>query len=178
MRGATDLAGTIDVADPVNGADLIINSAIPSLFLDISVSGAGDLNHDGFADLVVGADSASPRDRLFAGESYVVFGGPAAALERLIAEVEAADLPRRLENRLTGKLENALKVVNNLRIKLAILGLREFRVAVIEARRGKKIRKADAADWIADANAVIDMLRAQRGRAPEQRTLSSMPDAR
>ena len=39
------------------------------------MSGAGDVNGDGFADLIVGAPGADPGGRYAAGESYVVFGG-------------------------------------------------------------------------------------------------------
>jgi hypothetical protein len=39
-----------------------------------SVSGAGDINGDGLADLIVGAIHASPNGGIHAGESYVVFG--------------------------------------------------------------------------------------------------------
>ena len=39
-----------------------------------SVSGAGDVNGDGLADLIVGADGADPGGDVAAGESYVVFG--------------------------------------------------------------------------------------------------------
>ncbi len=38
-----------------------------------SVSGAGDVNGDGFADLIVGARHAAPHG-LFSGSGYVVFG--------------------------------------------------------------------------------------------------------
>jgi hypothetical protein len=39
-----------------------------------SVAGVGDVNGDGFDDLIVGAPSADPGGRLQAGQSYVVFG--------------------------------------------------------------------------------------------------------
>ena len=39
------------------------------------VSGAGDVNGDGFADVIIGARDAAPNNQGSAGESYVVFGG-------------------------------------------------------------------------------------------------------
>ena len=39
-----------------------------------SVSGAGDVNGDGFDDLIIGARAADPNGNTNAGESYVVFG--------------------------------------------------------------------------------------------------------
>jgi len=39
-----------------------------------SVSNAGDVNGDGFADVLIGADGADPSGGSFAGRSYVVFG--------------------------------------------------------------------------------------------------------
>ena len=39
-----------------------------------SVSGAGDVNGDGFDDLIIGAPNADPNGIDLAGESYVVFG--------------------------------------------------------------------------------------------------------
>ena len=43
-----------------------------------SVSSAGDINGDGFDDLIIGADSADPNGTFFAGASYVVFGSSEA----------------------------------------------------------------------------------------------------
>lgn len=45
-----------------------------------SVSGAGDVNGDGLADVMVGAVDADPGDRISAGESYVVFSPALAPL--------------------------------------------------------------------------------------------------
>ncbi|PPS41289.1 S-layer family protein [Chroococcidiopsis sp. TS-821] len=38
------------------------------------VSNAGDVNGDGFADIIIGADGATPNGQFRAGSSYVVFG--------------------------------------------------------------------------------------------------------
>jgi Ca2+-binding RTX toxin-like protein len=39
-----------------------------------AVASAGDINGDGFSDIIVGADRASPNGNFIAGESYIYFG--------------------------------------------------------------------------------------------------------
>jgi hypothetical protein len=39
-----------------------------------SVGSAGDFNKDGYSDIIIGSPNASPFNRAFAGEAYVIFG--------------------------------------------------------------------------------------------------------
>ena len=52
----------------INGIDAYDYSGYP-------VSSAGDVNGDGFDDLIIGGSGASPNGIIYAGESYVLFGG-------------------------------------------------------------------------------------------------------
>ncbi|NJN89474.1 MAG: hypothetical protein HC878_03250 [Leptolyngbyaceae cyanobacterium SL_5_14] len=54
---------------------LVINGEGENDFSGRSVSGAGDVNGDGFTDLIVGSPNASPISNGNAGKSYVIFGG-------------------------------------------------------------------------------------------------------
>ncbi|BBD65689.1 putative outer membrane adhesin [Nostoc commune NIES-4072] len=58
--------------DGSNG--FVINGIDESDFSGWSVSNAGDINGDGFDDLIIGAFGAEPNGKERAGESYVVFG--------------------------------------------------------------------------------------------------------
>jgi Ca2+-binding RTX toxin-like protein len=51
-----------------------INTDTSRPFFGSSVSNAGDVNGDGFDDLIISALYASPNDKYHAGQSYVVFG--------------------------------------------------------------------------------------------------------
>ena len=54
----------------------VLNGVQAGDALGFSGGGAGDLNHDGVPDLVIGAHFASPSsDRSKAGQTYVIFGG-------------------------------------------------------------------------------------------------------
>ena len=61
-----------DVAAGIGG--FVINGIDQSDYSGQSVSGAGDVNGDGLADLIVGAYRADPDGKSYAGETYVVFG--------------------------------------------------------------------------------------------------------
>jgi hypothetical protein len=67
VYGQANWAGTLDLADldGTNGFQLI--GAASCNNIGFSVSSAGDVNKDGFDDLLVGMPTA--------GESHVVFGG-------------------------------------------------------------------------------------------------------
>ena len=60
-----------------NGGDgtkgFVINGIDAGDYSGISVSSAGDINNDGYDDIIIGADGADPNG-ISSGESYVVFG--------------------------------------------------------------------------------------------------------
>ncbi len=56
------------------GDGFVLNGVDASDESGISVSAAGDVNGDGFGDLLVGAPRSAPDGNFAAGESYVVFG--------------------------------------------------------------------------------------------------------
>jgi hypothetical protein len=59
----------------LNGSNgFAINGIAAYDFSGYSVSSAGDVNGDGFDDLIIGARRASPNGIIYAGQSYVVFG--------------------------------------------------------------------------------------------------------
>ena len=59
----------------LNGSDgFRLNGAAAGDYAGYSVSGASDVNGDGFADLLIGAFGADPNGSL-SGAAYVVFGG-------------------------------------------------------------------------------------------------------
>jgi hypothetical protein len=154
--GSGHLPAVLDLA---SDAALVIQGAEAFDRSGLSVSDAGDVNGDGFGDVMTGVRVASPDGRGRAGATFVVFGGPEAAIERLIRDVEAADLPGGIDNSLGTKLDNALGFLARNNTKGAIRSLGAF-INQVEAQRGKKITEADADAWIAAAEAILDMLNA------------------
>jgi hypothetical protein len=81
---ASGFAATLDPST-LNGTNgFRLDGALAGDQAGFSVSAAGDVNGDGYADLIVGASGADPAGKSGAGSSYVVFGkasGFAAALD-------------------------------------------------------------------------------------------------
>lgn len=72
----------INLASPGSGWGFEIDGAAKSDKSGQSVSGAGDVNGDGYADVVIGAANADPNGS-DSGASYVVFGGTSTATRNL-----------------------------------------------------------------------------------------------
>ncbi len=66
--------GSLELSDLDGTNGFVINGIDPGDNSGTSVSNGGDINGDGFDDLIIGARRASGANRN-AGESYVVFGG-------------------------------------------------------------------------------------------------------
>ncbi|HEU4723894.1 MAG TPA: integrin alpha, partial [Candidatus Eisenbacteria bacterium] len=69
------LAAGSSIAAPAPSPFLRLTGAEPGDRFGVSVSAAGDVNGDGFPDVVVGAEW-SDADAVNAGRAYVYFGGP------------------------------------------------------------------------------------------------------
>ncbi|MDJ0648962.1 MAG: calcium-binding protein [Xenococcaceae cyanobacterium MO_188.B19] len=69
------MVASINLADLDGTNGFVINGIDSGDLSGFSVSNAGDVNGDGFDDLIIGAYLADPNGNGNAGESYVVFGG-------------------------------------------------------------------------------------------------------
>jgi hypothetical protein len=81
---AGGFASAIDLS-ALDGTDGFRIAGIdPNDYSGISVASAGDVNGDGFDDVIIGAYGADPGGDLSAGESYVVFGKAAGSFAAAI----------------------------------------------------------------------------------------------
>jgi YDG domain/FG-GAP repeat/RTX calcium-binding nonapeptide repeat (4 copies) len=69
-------AGPIDLATLSLPTGIIFTGEAAGDLSGTSVSNAGDIDGDGYEDLIIGARASDPSGRTDAGKTYVVFGGP------------------------------------------------------------------------------------------------------
>jgi FG-GAP repeat len=83
------LGGPVDLAD-LGARGLTIDGPRNGDWLGASVAAAGDVDGDGFGDVLVGAPKADPGGRLFAGSAWLVHGGPNGGTIDLAASPQLA----------------------------------------------------------------------------------------
>ncbi|MBN2833437.1 MAG: FG-GAP repeat protein, partial [Candidatus Delongbacteria bacterium] len=71
---ASGLTSSLDLSDLDGYNGFIINGIDQDDRSGYSVSSAGDVNGDGYSDIIIGARFADPNGNDLAGESYVIFG--------------------------------------------------------------------------------------------------------
>jgi hypothetical protein len=73
IYGTASLPATIDLGN-LGSAGIKLTGAVAGDNSGWSVSGAGDVNKDGFADFIIGARYAATGGGSYAGESYIIYG--------------------------------------------------------------------------------------------------------
>ncbi|GAB4524754.1 MAG: integrin alpha [Pleurocapsa sp.] len=76
IYGTNDFSATLDLKNLNDNQGFVIAGKQAGGFSGASVSAAGDVNGDGFDDLLIGAPQVEVDGLENAGESYVVFGSP------------------------------------------------------------------------------------------------------
>ena len=126
-----------------------------------SVSGAGDVNADGFADLIVGA-VGDDNNGSASGSARVILGGPSALtlLEQLIQAVVDLNLQQGINNSLDAKLDAVLQALEDLNENndAAVPNVLNAFITQVAAQSGNQIPQAEAAVLIASAQEIIDLL--------------------
>ena len=76
VYGRSNIAASIELSSLGGSSGFIVNGISLGDSLGSGVSGAGDVNNDGFNDILIGALGADPNG-IYSGQSYVIYGGTA-----------------------------------------------------------------------------------------------------
>ena len=87
-------------------AGFVINGQSAGDLSGYSVSSAGDVNGDGFDDLIVGAYRADPSGNASAGKSYVIFGGTEGVTQWIFDSANGDAIGTSAAETLTGTSDN------------------------------------------------------------------------
>ena len=75
---APGTGGVLDLSDLDGTNGFILTGIDRNDYSGFSVSSAGDVNGDGYDDLIIGARGADPNEDNQAGETYIIYGGASA----------------------------------------------------------------------------------------------------
>ena len=89
LFGDPALTGTIRLEDLPGSAGFRIDGAAAGDSAGSSVASAGDVNGDGFLDMIISANGASPSGRTAAGSAFVVYGGASGPVDMDLAGLSA-----------------------------------------------------------------------------------------
>lgn len=81
---AVGAGGFVDLLTLTGTNGFVVNGAVGGDQLGSYVAGAGDINHDGFEDLLISAPYAHPIDPSTYGQVCVIFGGPSVGAGGII----------------------------------------------------------------------------------------------
>ena len=75
---APGIDGVLDLSDLDGTNGFTLTGSVRNNHVGFSVSSAGDVNGDGYDDLIIGADGNDPGGEIRAGEAFIVYGGASA----------------------------------------------------------------------------------------------------
>ncbi len=75
---APGIGGVLELSDLDGTNGFTLTGSVRNNHVGFSVSSAGDVNGDGYDDLIIGADGNDPGGEIRAGEAFIVYGGASA----------------------------------------------------------------------------------------------------
>ena len=154
LFGAASFPAQIDL-DALDGGDgFRLDGAAEEEGAGAAVAHAGDVNGDGFDDILIGAPNSPVGNNAAAGRAYLVFGRPTFAPQLSLAELAAGDTEKAAE-----ELGDLLFVMANLARKLGVEPEDALRAA-----NAKFVRRFG----------FIEAELAKDGRTPDQSDLAEM----